>query len=228
MATIGQHISNLRGLIKQYGRTDESYSDQFLYQLLKGERNELISDTLRKFNHVSEWNWETYCMKLIKTKPHNCDCVPSHLNCTVLRSKYKIPQPVKGRNKSYIEFKTLGGQEIALYDESEWLRIKEDDIRSGVISASIINGYLFIWNNLTLRVFNVGGIWQDQMEWQSIPKCDVDGEETSDLCFNPLTSEFPLDLEKQNYIYSKVLTLLKIPIQLPQDITNDSNESIKV
>lgn len=228
MATISQHISNVRALIKQYGRTDESYTDQFLYQLLKGERNDLLSEILRKFNHVSEWNWQTYCMPLIKAKPYNCNCVPDTVgDCLALRSKYKIPQAVKGRNKSYVEFKTLGGDRITLYEESEWLRLKDDDIIGKKLAGSIIDGYLYIWNNLKLKVVSIGGIWQDQMEWAVVPKCNDDGTESIDICFNPLTEEFPLDLEKQNYIYTKILSLLKIPLQLPQDQTNDNNESIK-
>jgi hypothetical protein len=105
--------------------------------------------------------------------------------------------------------------------------LKDDDVIGNKLAGSIIDGYLYIWNTLKLKIVSIGGIWQDQMEWALIPKCNDDGTDSVDLCFNPLTEEFPLDLEKQNYIYTKILSLLKIPLQLPQDQTNDSNENIK-
>ncbi len=230
MATIGQHISNVRGLIKHYGRTDENYTDQFLYNLLNGEKNAVLEDTLMKQNHASEWYWKQYCIRLIKTKAHNCDCVPTYLDkCLVVRSEYKLPQPIAARNKSYVSFITIGGEQINLYSQEEWLRIVDlDEIKTKQLAGTIINGYLYIWNNTQLKAILVRGLWQDVTDWQSIPSCTEDGEDTTNACFNPLTQDFDLDSDKQNFVYTQILRILNIPMSIQQDLTNDSNESLKV
>jgi len=47
-------------------------------------------------------------------------------------------------------------------------------------------------------------------------------------CFNPLTQDFDLDADKQNFVYTQILRILNIPMSIQQDLTNDSNESLKV
>jgi len=224
--TIGNHISNIRGLIKHYGRTDENYTDQFLYNLLNGEKNAVLEDTLMKQNHASEWYWKQYCIRLIKTKAHNCDCVPTYLDkCLVVRSEYKLPQPIAARNKSYLSFITIGGEQINLYTQEEWLRIVDlDEIKTKQLAGTIINGYLYIWNDPDLLLVKVHGVFADPTDWAEIPDCTG----TAPTCFNIKSDDFGLDEDQKQGAYQLVFELLKLPIQLTQDVTNDSNEQIKI
>ena len=74
MATIRDVTSTLRTLIKQH--TDDShYSDEFLYHLMTNARSLLIERDYNKNKKLSSWNQQTYCVKLEKTKAHDCDCV---------------------------------------------------------------------------------------------------------------------------------------------------------
>ena len=103
-----------------------------------------------------------------------------------------------------------------------------DEIKTKQLSGTIINGYLYIWNNTQLKAILVRGLWQDVTDWQSIPSCTEDGEDTASACFNPLTQDFDLDSDKQNFVYTQILRILNIPMSIQQDLTNDSNESLKV
>ena len=68
--TIGQHISNIRGLLKAYSRTEE-YPDQLLYEMLKSARGTLLRQLTKQFNHVSEWNYQSYTIEMQESDPPN-------------------------------------------------------------------------------------------------------------------------------------------------------------
>lgn len=223
--TIGQHISNIRGLIKAYGRTDE-YTDQLLYEILKSARGTLLRQLTKQFNHISEWNYQSYTIEMQESDPPNWECVPTYLKkkCKVRRSKYKIPQPIKSRNKSFVNFTTLGGQGIDIYTDDEQVLYKDDPIRSQNIMGSIINGYLYIWNNPDLLLVKVHGVFTDPTDWAEIPDCTG----TAPTCFDIKSDDFGLDEDQKQGAYQLVFELLKLPIQLTQDVTNDSNEQIKI
>lgn len=226
MKTVAQHISNLRGLMKLYSRTQEGYTDEGLYSLFSISRAEVLTNQLKKFMALSEHNWYQICMGLEISKSHNCDCVPDHLECKVLKSKYKIPSVLVGRNNSKIKIRTIGGKVINLVTEDEWFRKKDLDTKN--YYGSIVNQYLIIWNApLSLKALLVSAIWQDPIELSSIPNCAPSGDPVG-LCFDPLTSMYPLQEEYTRAVYEMTMSLLGKSLQIPQDQTNDSNEFVKM
>jgi len=227
MRTIGQHISNIRGLLKIYGRTPEGYTDESLYNLFSISRAELLKNELKKFSALAEDNWFQFCMKLEVSKSHNCDCVPDYLECKVLKSKYKIPTVLVGRQMSKIKLRLISGKTINLVSEEDWFRRKDSE--TSEYFASIVNQYLIIWNApLSLKVLLVKGLWADPLDLSNIPNCSPDGNQTPGACLDPNSTMFPLQDELASAAYKMVIELLKLPLQVPQDLTNDSNESIKM
>lgn len=225
MKSVGQHISNIRGLLKNYSRTPEPYTDQFLYEVLCISRAEILKQKFDKFNHVSEDNLIRFCIELELTKAHDCNCVPTNIDCSVLRTKYKLPTVITSRNKSKIYAATLDGREINLMTEKQWLLQKLSDFKTNELTGSLINGYLYLWNlNLKTKVLQVSGYWSDLTALSMIPNCDG----VTTICFDPLTQSFPLQDEYAAPVYQKAIQLLSVPNQIPQDTTNDSNELIKI
>lgn len=225
MKTIGEHISNIRGLIKVYGRTQEGYTDEGLYSLFSVSRAEILKNELKKFMAISEQNWYQICMGLEISKSHNCDCVPDHLECKVLVSKYNIPPVLVGRNMSKIKIRTISGKNINIVSEDEWFRKKD---KTKELHGSIVNSKLVIWNApLNLRVVLISGLWSNVLDLQTVYNCSESGQVTN-VCFDPLTSTFPLQEEYVRQAYKMTLDLLNAPLQLPQDQTNDSNEFVKL
>ena len=221
MKTIGEHISNIRMLIRQYGRTPEGYTDEGLYSLFSVCRATILKQQFQKLNYIPDDNWLSFCMSLEKDKWHNCNCVPDSLNCIVLKSKYPIPPVISGVNTSKIRISTLGGKQINLLSEDDWRRKKERNPSD--YYGSIINSYLILWNvPLTLRVVNITGVLADPLDLQDVPNCDEDGN-TNGLCFDPLITDYPLQEEFVKPAYDLVLQLLGISLQIKQDTTNNSN-----
>lgn len=226
MKTVGQHLSNIRGLIKAYGRTQEGYTDEGLYNLFSISRNEVLVNQLKKFRAISHTNWYQICIGLNVTKSHDCDCVPEYLECKVLKTNNQLPDMLTGRNNSKIKVRTIGGKTINIVTEDEWFRKKDNETSD--YYGSFINSHLVIWNApLSLKVILVSAIWSDPIELASIPNCSNDGTPVG-TCYDPLTSLFPLQEEYCNAVYQMVLKMLSTSTQIIQDQTNDSNEFIKM
>ena len=94
--------------------------------------------------------------------PAQMECVPSYLlddDCKLIKSVCKIPKTLKGRNKSLFTVSTLSGDIVNMYSEDEWSIAKSDRIKGNMLAGSIINGYLYIWNNNKLKFIKVSGIF---------------------------------------------------------------------
>lgn len=223
MATIGQHISNLKGIINQYSRTPESRTDQFLYEILIGARSELVKQKLVKYNKLSDDFYQRFCMKLELVNAEDCSCVPDEIQCKVLRTKYKLPKSFTSRNANMVWVSLLNGKSISIMSINKWRLVgKSDDY-----IASYVNGYIYFWNlPLSIKVVEILGLFHDPAAFQDILDCNgLTGEEVVQ-CYNVTTSDFPLEEEYKNVVYKKCLELLGIQVQ--QDITNDSNNGIKM
>lgn len=224
MKSIGKHVSLLRGLIEQYSRSSEPYTDEFLYEVLSVSRAEVLKQRLDKFVNISSDNWLKICFELEVVKSYNCNCVPAYLNCQVLRTKYKVPQLLSGRNKSKISIALLDGTNINIVPEADWIRAKDNEFKSKFYHASHVNGYLYFWNlPLKLKVVEVTGLFADPTKLADIPCNDT----TSGTCFDIYSSDFPIDEELARTMYRMALELLKIPMDHIQDKTNDNNEEIR-
>lgn len=225
MKSIGQHVSNIRGLLNQYTRTSEPYTDQFLYEALCISRATILKQRLDSFKAISSDNWYRICISLEQTKSHNCSCVPNYLDCKVLRTTQKIPQVLSSRNKAKVEISLLNGTRINLVTEAEWLVIKLNEYKAREYYASNVNGYIYFWNlPLNLKVVQINGLWADM---SGIANINCNDSMITTPCFDMLEQDFPLDEELADPIYTKAIQLLNIPLQLVSDKTNDNNESIK-
>lgn len=221
--TIGQHISDIRNLLELHSRTEESYTDQFIYEILKGAWSEIQKNIAKSQNQISEWNYKSFTIELIDSDAPNQECVPDYLKqCKVKRSKYKIPKALKSRNSSLVRFKTLNGEQIFLNTEDIQIIYKNDKYRNQNIMASIINEYLYIWNRPNLKLIKVEGIWEDITKWADIPSCN-DEEQP---CFNIYDDDFGIDEDYKLQVYKLVFEMLKIPLSIIQDATNDSNAEL--
>lgn len=225
MTTVNQYISDLRSFIKESGRNIDVYNDSFLYSLLTGARSALLAQQATNLNHVSEWNWQQFPLKLVPDKSHMIGCVT--VGCDIMRSEYKIPRPISSNLKDLIDVYTFDYSTIILDSEQAYRNSKYDDVKKKQIMASIINGYLVVWNKPMLKYVLVNGVWDNILDWTSIPQCDNDGNYTVDTCFDILNSEFKIDNKLKIATYQMVLDKLFPTLDRKKDITNDSNAEIR-
>jgi hypothetical protein len=216
MSTLNQHISNLRGLIRKHNRNDDVYTDQFLYELLKGCRAEFLKQQLNKLQNVNSWNYQRFNIDLELVTDYVCNSV---CGTKTLKSKIKIPRPLRSVLRDEVVFFTLGQKEITLVSPDKWQIYKHDEIKSKGYIGSIVNNYLYIWNDQNLICVTAYGLWEDPTEWTEC--CDDDVP-----CYNIETAEFPMDEDIKITVYLQVLKALSITLQLPADVTNNNTEAI--
>lgn len=223
MKTIGHYISLFRGLIEDFSRT-EPYTDEFLYGVLSVCRAEVIKQRLDKFVNVSADNWFRMCFTLEVTTSHNCNCVPAYLSCRVLRTVFKVPQVLSGRNKSKLQVSLLDGTNINIVTEAEWMRIKDNEFKSRFYYASLVNGHLYFWNlPLNKKIVEVYGLFADPAKLADI-SCN---EMTGGDCVDVYGYEFPIDEELSRTMLRMAIEMLGYSLQNIADKTNDNNEDIR-
>jgi len=224
MAKLKEHISQLRSLIKQYS-DDTVFTDPQLYKLLIDAISIMNERDTAKFVKLNDWNFKTFCVELCRDVSHNCECVK--VGCNILKTVYEIPSPVTGRNRNILRVLTLDGREIPLVTEEEVVFRKYDPIFNGKLMYSVVNGYLIIWNantdHIVPRAIQVRAIWEDISEWDGKQLCPPTGPE----CFDIYEEELPVERKYHFMIYSEILKLLGIQLQMKDDITNDASEKIK-
>jgi hypothetical protein len=225
MTTINQYISDLRGIIKESGRSADVYTDQFLYSLLNGARAYLLEQQSSKLDFQSEWDWQQFPLKLVKDKSHLVGCVT--VGCDILRTEYKVPRPITSRIKNMMDVTTFDYSTILLSTEQAYRNAKYDDIKSQKTMASVINNYIIIWNKPELKSILVNGLWENLLDWTTIPQCDNSGNYTTATCFDALNSEFKIGEDLKHATYDIVLKKLFPTLDRHKDITNDSNAEIK-
>lgn len=223
MSAIPEHIYKLRTFIKQHS-DDTLYSDEFLYSLLKDARNLLLERENKKFNKDSEFHKQVVCMPLIIDTYHDCDCLPFEVKCKVLKSKYPLPKVLTGRNKELIKVMTIDGyNEIPFTYSTDLKNLKYTRTKKKGLKYGIFNNYLVIFNNLQLKIVLIEGVFEDPLELQSISYCDENNIEQT--CYDINESDFPIKGSLSFPMYQICLDILKIPLQLKEDDTNNTNNN---
>lgn len=220
MATISETISRLRTLIKQH--TDDSpYTDEFLYSVLNSGKARLLRQRATSFNKLP--NPQCFCIELEVATSHDCDCVD--IGCTVLKTKYPIPDTIFGRNTELLFLKTLGEIEIPIVDYRELSYMNLDPIKKDMRVATEYNGHYLIWNEDNLKAIIVCANWADIADWADKVLCPDDPD--SEGCFDVDTVDFNLPNDLEITLYEFALRELNIPLSIREDMTNDSNENLK-
>lgn len=221
MAAIPEHIYKLRTFIKQHS-DDSIYSDEFLYSLLKDARVTLLERENKKFTKDSEFHKQTICMPLIIDSYHDCECLPFEVKCKILKSKFALPKVLTGRNKELIRVLTIDSySQIPFILSTDLKNLKYTKTKGNGNKYGIINNYLTIFNNLQLKVVLIEGIFEDPLELSKISYCDDAGE--IQTCFDLDTTDFPIKSSLNFPMYQICLDILKIPMQLKSDDTNNAN-----
>jgi hypothetical protein len=222
MKTINQHIYTLRTLIKNHS-DDSYYTDEFLYSLLKSARSSLLEREAKKFTHFPESSYQTICMPLIVDNYHDCECLDYDSDCKVLKSRYDLPTLIQGRNKNLIKIKTIEGDNIDhIVDSAQFKHNKYSKTKKKSILYTIDNNRIILFGTTKLKVIIIQAVFENPEDLANISYCNVIGEESDQTCYSVAEDPFPMKQSLDTTMYEEVLNLLKVPISLPEDLTNDA------
>ena len=206
MATLRKLISDIRSTHKILS-ADSLITDRAIASEIKNNSFMLIK---RETNLRKLWATDTLfttipCLELVEVPISECcDYVD---DCTVARSKYKLPRISEGNYQYVIQgvysinAMSGTGKKIKEISVNRYINLLKLPVIKKEEYFWISNGYLYISNPLLQAVRFVALLEEDVPNYMMYPECDCGTPQVSndDWCQNPLDKEFALPgyLEKQ-------------------------------
>lgn len=213
MKTINEHVSILRTLFKKYS-DDTIYSSEFLANVFNSAATRLKA---QKSKNLSTQDYLPICMRLEKTKFHDCSCIPEAYGCNVLKTIEEIP--------NMIAYTVIDGDgdEIPYITIQEYSHLKTSKTKKNRLTHTIYDNKIVVFGSLNRKVIIINAAWSNPLDLADLTNCDTNGDETSQ-CFIAETTPYPLQEELEMTAYLMVRDLLSA--QFPDDkINNTMNEN---
>jgi hypothetical protein len=229
MSTLRKLVSDVRGMHKLLS-TDELITDRVIASEIKNNALLLIKreTNLRKLWATATLFTTIPCLEMCEVPISECcDYVDE---CTVARSRYKLPRIAEGNYQYLIQgvysINAMGGtgkklKEITINRYVNLLKlpiIKKEEY------YWIMNDYLYISNPL-LQAIRIAALFEDDVPNEVMyPECDCGTPQVSDetWCTNPLDKQYGLPgyLEKQ-FLEFTSQKLLSTYFAVKTDLTED-------
>lgn len=221
---VGEVISSIRALLSRGQPSDDlRWNEPLIYHSVKTVRARLIKNKKDKFQELSPFTYQTLeCFPLDWTTLYDCPCYT--VDCKYLVSRYDLPTILSYRNGLLIDsVRTLAGKKIDRLDLTEVEYNKYSKTKKNALGWFIHNNKLVIVGNSKLKVITVRAIFDDPLALSEVPVCDSDGAESGDTCFNPRTSDFPIEQEMINDLEMMVVEkIMKYGERNVQDNENNA------
>lgn len=222
-------IQRVQSLYSKGAQSDDSrLSSRHIYNKLLTVRSRLISQEAKKKQRISQWNYQVLpCVELELVPSHDCPCVPP-IGCQILRTKYKLPEPLSGLSGTLI-------QAVTTIDRG----IKIDEVTLNAVNAQrgnkytskkmnyfLHNGYLYVTTSQNLKAISITALFEDPIE-ASKYKGLCDCKDCAN-CVDYLEEDFPIDNDMIDALIE--LTINEVVIlfsQSQEDQTNNSRDSLR-
>lgn len=223
MITRAEIISRLRnGLNEVTG--DSRYSNRYLWNVFLTASKDLIKQDADRARIYSQANiWDTICLKMEPVSSVLCDCISFPGECTVYRSKLKLPKFVESTDGFIYRFiatpdlsKTFSLVSPYKYSVKKGIKYNKEKY------AFIHNGYIFTPDHTYPQVL-ISGIFEgDTSEY----KCN-DQDSTTGHCYHALNQNISLN----DYLIRTAITMslqeLMGTKQIPKDELTNNNTNQK-
>lgn len=220
MASISDHISSLRGLLRQYSQAEIPFSDSYIFSTFSKAAGMIKSQGYQRGDTVSPWDNKWFPIKLVEGKSHGFPCYPG---CVVMVSTVNIPKPISIKNRMLFGATTFDHKPMHYIRPEERSSKLQDEFFSNKLMYSIINNRLVVYSRRRPSAVLISGEFEDMTEFSELVACDTDGNDTEDYCYNVYTDDFTIAVKHIIPAYNLTLKLLSIPQQIPEDATNNLN-----
>lgn len=228
MSTGRKLISDVRGMHKLLS-TDSLITDRVIFSELRNVSSLLIK---RETNLRKLWATDTLfttipCLEMIEVPISECCNYVDE--CTIARTKFKLPQLAEGNYQYVIQgvysINALSGKGKKLKEitVNRYINLLKLPVVKNEEYYWITNDYLYVTNPMVQSIRLVAYFEQDVPNDVMYPECGCGNNVTDEeYCKNPLDKEFPVPgyLEKQtlDLVSQK---LLQTYFNLKTDITQD-------
>jgi hypothetical protein len=216
---IGIILSDFRQLIKEVSN-DSNLTDSFLWSLVVKARARILTNDIKSKQFISPWATHRFCIKLEKTKAHDCNCVP--VGCEVLKSEHPVPRPLVGRYRDAVQVKTLGGTLLGYSEDYELKSNMYDAIKKYTIRWNVHNQHIYLYNTVQMDTIQLEGVWENVLDWHNIQHCTEDNP-----CQDIYDMESGISQADADGVIRIAFELLNVTMQIKDDSSADTNPEIR-
>lgn len=219
MTTIGDSISRVRNVVKGV-KEDAFLTDRFIYSLVLKYAKMLIrrQDNENKIMRFQSLFEKLPCVELIEIDKIEACCAGIKSNCTIMRTKEKLPTVLEGAYGPL--FRTISSIDgsIQMYKTYPSTYTNMANLPSYKYNKNkyywYLGGYLY-FPNIVWESVSVEGLWDESI---SMYKCD------GNVCAKRQDEDTHLPeylfAEIEQMVAKDLLTMLQIPIE-----NNDDNQN---
>ena len=232
MATLRKLVSDVRSMHKLLS-SDNLITDRVIASEVRNNTNLLVKreTNLRKLWATGTLFTTIPCLEMVEVPLS--ECCEYVDECTIARSKFKLPRIAEGNYQYVIQgvysINAMGGKGKKLKEitVNRYMNLLKLPIIKKEEYFWIINDYLYITNPLLQKIRISAFFEEDVPNKIMYPECDCGTPQTSneDWCINPLDKEFALPgyLEKQ-VLELTSQKLLSTYFALKTDLTSNNLE----
>lgn len=223
MNTIEDTVSRVRNIIKGV-KTDAFLTDRFLYSITLKYAKMVIrrQDNENKIKNIRGLFETLPCMYLEETSKIEACCAEITTNCTIMRTKDKLPAIMEGTNGPLI--RGVSTVDNSIYFDPTTPQIFISIANSTNYKYNKAKYYWFIDNrlyfpNVAFDAVNIEAMWEDSISMykcNDIDKCNLRQKEMSAI---------------PDYLFAEieqyVLKELGMMVQMPIDNTNDKQSVLR-
>ena len=224
---IREIIQRIQTLYSKGASSDDSrLSNRFIYNKMLTVRSMLISNEAKKKQRISQWNYQTIpCIELVEVPKHECPCIPPQ-GCTILKSKYRLPEPLSGLAGTLVQ---------GVYDIEGNIKIDEQNLNSIRFNKGnkysknskkyfIEAGYLYLVTPDNMKLVKMVGLFEDPIA-AKLFEGFCDSCTTCSKCMDYLEEEFPLDNDMIDAMTQIIIQeVFEIFVQNYEDKRNDTKD----
>lgn len=226
---LGEVIQRIQSLYSKGVQSDDSrLTSRHIYNSIITARSSVLRQMLNKNQKVSDWLYQSLpCVELVKAPITECPCIPAN-GCSILRTKYKLPNPITGINDMEIRAVTTMDGGIRL-DPTTFENVKYligNKFTGKKPHYYIKNEYLYVTSLKALRGIVITGLWGDPVEAQQFPSLCSDCENCN--CVDIMDTDFPVDNDLMKTIIQMVADeLISVFRQMDSDDQNNAEDDTK-
>jgi hypothetical protein len=220
--TIGETISRVRNIVKGV-KEDAFLTDRFLYSLIIKYANLLMrrQDNENKIFRIQSLFKSLPCLDLIEVSKIEACCGGIITNCTIMRTKERIPEPMEGAVGPLIRsVSSLDGSIVLV------------NVNPGTYTI-IANQSTFKYNKSKYYWYLDGHLYFPNLEWEGVRVDAIFAESTrafecdADLCAPRQDDRLPIPDFLFAEVEQMVLKELGFMIQTPVETQDDKQSPLR-
>lgn len=219
MATFRHHIYFVKNLFNKGAASDDArINDRLIAHALKQSRSLLQKRKLDRMESLSDLNFQTFCLDLVPSNFHDCECIPDMYGCQILRSTQEVPPYLISKFRHYVELRYIDGRKISQTSYSNLIFNQYSLGSADTPNWFLFDKHVYVTNTLALKKVLLRAVFEDP-EVVILENCQSEG--TSSQC-DPYSEEFPIDGDLVLPMYQMAMELLGVAYRMPEDTENNA------